>query len=136
MELSAGQGLNTNYCQQSQVLWAERLACCGPLEGKLAIQETNTAFGPRTEVMCTGPALVRKALAFREATAPASGPGSRLAEPSTWADFGKRSKQNSCSDYNLVNGVRGMGSPPAGWPGCPGPIISTWEAQLGPPCSL
>lgn len=57
------------------------LACCGPLEEKLAIQETNTALGPRTEVMCMGPALVRKALAFREATSPASGPGSWLAAP-------------------------------------------------------
>lgn len=54
-----------HYCQQSQGLWAVSLACCGPLGEKLAIQETNTALGPRTEVMCMGPALVRKALAFR-----------------------------------------------------------------------
>lgn len=40
------------------------LAGSGPLEEKLATEESNTALGPKTEVTCTGPALVRKALAF------------------------------------------------------------------------
>lgn len=47
---SAGQGPDTSYCWRRQGLWAPSLTCCGPLEGKLTTEETNTALGPKTEV--------------------------------------------------------------------------------------
>lgn len=77
MKLSAGQG--------SEQITVSRAKGCEPHllwspGGKISNLSNQHNLGPRTEVMCMGPALVRKALAFinRQTTSPASGPGSRL----------------------------------------------------------
>lgn len=75
MKLSAGQ--------VSEQIIVSRAKGCEPHllwspGGKISKLRNQHNLGPRTEVMCMGPALVRKALAFvnRQTTFPAFGPGS------------------------------------------------------------
>lgn len=76
MKLSAGQGSEQFIVSRAQGCEPHLLWSPG---GKISNLRNQHNLGPRTEVMCMGPALVRKALAFinRQTTSPASGPGSQ-----------------------------------------------------------
>lgn len=144
---------NTNYCQQGQGLWAVSLTSSGPLEEKLAIEESNTALGPKTEVTCVGPALVRKALAFVQIgrflciwPRLLAGEGGTQVPGLTLESRTSRAAVVIGMIWSMERGGREkMGFPSTAWSGyldtagverkgstCPRPRLQTWEAQLGP----